>query len=175
MKETNANFFRSLTASGTVMVSLWYVPLAMPTRLFQCIVVRAIHEQSDCMILGQHEHPYTGALAVAFDRSEPGKHHSKSSRFAVISGHDAQDRLILNRDGRASKVLANRGMSAMGKKKLRRRPIFMSNLVWRQRLAAMTPLNVVAGGNLHSLRAQVRAHSRSFGLSTDAQHDTYFC
>ena len=106
------------------------------------------------LVTVQHEHPYTGTLAVEFDRSNPNGQHSKASRMAVISREDAADRLILNRAGRTSKTLESRSM--IGQKKLRRRPLYMSNMAWRQRLAAMTPLNVVVGGNLHNLRAQVR-------------------
>lgn len=94
---------------------------------------------------------------MEFDRSDPGMQFSKASRFAVVSRDKAADRLIVNREGRASKILESRGMIA--KKKLRRRPLYMPNLAWRRRIAALTPLSVVVGGNLHSLRAQVRSNA----------------
>jgi hypothetical protein len=106
----------------------------------------------------KHEHPFTGALVVEFDRSDPGRQHSKKSRLAVVSPADAPDRLILNREGRATKILASRGLDTLlAKKKLRMRPLYMPDTAWRQRLAATTPMSVVAGGNIHALRMQAQA------------------
>lgn len=93
---------------------------------------------------------------MEFDRSNADKQHSRTSRFAVLSLEEAPDRLILNREGRSSKILASRGMDTLAKKKLRRRPLYMPDLVWRQRVAAITPMQVISDGNIHSLRLQAK-------------------